>query len=372
MNVPLVDLMAAHAEIDGEVREGFDELLSTGAFIMGPAVRAFEEEYAAYTETKHCLGVSSGTDALELMMRAAGVGHGDEVVVPVNTFFATATAVSRTGATPVFVDCDPDYLLMDPEGLEAAITPRTRALLPVHLYGQMAPMAEVLDVADRHGLLVFEDAAQCQGARQAGRTSGSFGLAAATSFYPGKNLGAYGDGGAIVTNDDSLAGKLRALRNYGSEVKYEHPAVGFNCRLDSLQAVVLRAKLKHLDDWNALRTQAADRYDTLLDSLSGVEPVRRRPENDHVHHLYVVRLPGDVAERDRVMSELQSRGVGAGLHYPTPLHQTGAYSGLDHPSGGFPVAEAHAGSILSLPLFPQITPEQQIYVTTQLAAALGQ
>ena len=368
--VPLVDLQAAHAEVDSEVREGFDRVLSTGAFVLGPEVTAFEQEYAAFSGTQHCIGVSSGTDALELALRAGGIGPGDEVIVPVNTFIATAAAVSRAGATPVFVDCDPEHLLIDPTCIEAKLTARTRAVLPVHLYGQVAPMDAISEIASDRELLVFEDNAQSQGARQGGQISGTFGLAAATSFYPGKNLGAYGDAGAIVTNDDAIASTLRAARNYGSEIKYEHPIVGFNCRLDSLQAVVLRAKLTRLAQWNELRRAAAARYDELLGELDSIRAVSCRPGNDHVYHLFVVRVLDGEERRAEVLSKLHANGIGAGLHYPAPLHLTGAYADSQFPRGSFPVAEAAADCILSLPLFPQISVQQQERVARELRMAL--
>lgn len=369
--IHLVDLAATHAEIADEVREGFDRVVRSGAFIQGPEVQAFEAEYAAFSETEHCVAVSNGSDALELFLRASGIGVGDEVIVPVNTFIASAASVHRSGATPVFVDCDPDHLLIDPTLIEAALTPHTKAILPVHLYGQVAPMDPILGIAKDRDLLIFEDNAQSQGARQGDRCSGTFGLAAGTSFYPAKNLGAYGDAGAIVTDDGEMAGRLRALRNYGAEAKYVHPVVGFNCRLDSLQAVVLRAKLRHLARWNADRRAAAARYDALLGGIEGVRPVATRKGNEHVHHLYVVEIHGGTEARSRVFEGLQAERIGAGIHYPDPLHLTGAFADRGDGVGSFPVAEAAGGRILSLPLYPQIRPEQQERVVDALRRSLG-
>ncbi len=368
--IPLVDLAAANKEISAEVLAGMASVIESGAFILGPELSAFEEEFANFTQTRHCVGVSSGTDALELAMRAAEIGEGDEVLVPANTFMATASSVVRTGATPVFVDCDPEHLLIDPEGIAAAITPACKAIVPVHLFGQMAPMASIQAVADEHDLVVFEDFAQSQGARQDGKTSGSLSLAAATSFYPSKNIGAYGDAGAVVTNDDRLADTLRALRNYGSSKKYEHPIVGFNCRLDSLQAVVLRIALRRLDAWNASRRDAARRYDQLLDKAEGIRILPCRPGNEHVFHLYVIEIMD--GDRDRVLAELQAAGIGAGVHYPLPLPMTGAFACMQQMAESIPVATAAAARVLSLPIYPQITAEQQERVVAQLMAALRQ
>lgn len=361
--VPLVDLGLQHREIADEVREGWAEVVAGSAFILGPQVKAFESEFAAYSGVSECVGVASGTDALELALRALDVGPGDEVVLPANTFVATALAVARTGATPVLVDCEPGTYLIDVEQALAAVRPATRALIPVHLFGQMAPV-ERLEGA---GLPVLEDAAQSQGARRAGRPSGSVGRLAATSFYPGKNLGAYGDAGAVVTDDPGLATRLRALRNYGSERKYEHPETGFNSRLDTLQAVVLSAKLRRLDAWNDQRRAAAERYHGLLADLDAVTLPATLPGNEHVWHLYVVRVP----RRDEVLRRLGDAGVGAGIHYPVPIHLQGAFAHLGHSAGAFPETERAAGEMISLPMFPGITPEQQELVADALRSALG-
>ncbi len=364
--IPLVDLKAQHAEIADEVAAGFARVIADTAFILGPAVREFETAFARFSGVSHCIGVANGTDAIELVVRALGLGAGDEVIVPANTFIATALGVMRAGARPVLVDCDAHHLL-DPGRIEVAVTPRTRAILPVHLFGQMADLEAIGEIAEAHGLAVIEDAAQSQGARRHGRPSGSFGIAAATSFYPGKNIGAYGDAGAVVTSSDEIAGRIQKLRNWGSDRKYHHPEIGFNSRLDTLQAVVLSAKLARLADWNAARRRAAARYDELLADLPEVETPLTLPGNEHVWHLYVVRVP----RRDAVLASLQAAGIGAGIHYPVPLHLHGALSDLGYRQGDFPAAERAAREILSLPLDPHITPEQQERVAEELRRALG-
>ncbi|GAA1969372.1 DegT/DnrJ/EryC1/StrS family aminotransferase [Nocardioides panacihumi] len=323
----------------------------------------FEREYAAYVGVEHCVGVGNGTDALELALRALGVGAGAEVILPANTFIATAEAVSAVGATPVLVDVDEEHLLIDPAAVERAITDRTRAIAPVHLFGQSAFVEQLLGF----GIPVLEDAAQAQGARRAGRPAGSLGRVAATSFYPGKNLGAAGDAGAVMTDDAGIAERVRVLSAHGSPTKYVHEVVGRNSRLDTVQAVVLRAKLARLEKWNELRRQAAERYATLLADVRGVRVPASAPGNEDVWHLYVVR----VADRDRVLAALTEAGVGAGIHYPTPVHLTEAYADLCLPAGTFPVAERAAGEIVSLPMFPHLTGEQQEYVVQRLRAAVN-
>jgi dTDP-4-amino-4,6-dideoxygalactose transaminase len=317
---------------------------------------------------KHCIGVANGTDALEIALRAAGVGPGDEVIVPVNSFVATALAVARAGAVPVLVDCDPDHHLIDLREVARKIGPRTRAIVPVHLYGQMAPMEELEDLVRGSGVVLVEDAAQAHGATRHGRAPGACGIAAGTSFYPGKNLGAYGDAGAILTNDETIDRRARALRNYGSEVKYVHPELGFNSRLDPLQAVVLSAKLVHLRLWNEQRREAARRYDALLAGAPGVRLPATLPGNDPVWHLYVVRVP----RRDEVLAKLHAAGIQAAVHYPTPIHLQGAFRSLGHRRGEFPVAEAAAADVLSLPIYPGITPAQQERVAAVLRAAVDE
>jgi len=367
VQVPLVDLRAQHEEVRTEVRAGWDQVTNDCHFILGSSVEGFETAFAAFSEVGHCVGVANGTDAIELALRAAGVGPGDEVLVPVNTFIASAVAVVRAGARPVLVDVDPDALLMDPKQADSRIGPRTRAILPVHLYGQIAPMGALRELASSHGLAIVEDAAQAHGARQAGVGAGGFGALTATSFYPGKNLGAFGDAGAVLTDSADLAGAVRALRNYGGEAKYDHPSIGFNSRLDALQAVVLSAKLKHLARWNDGRRAAALRYDELLADVAQVRCPRALPGNEHVWHLYVVRVP----ERDRVLAELHAAGIGAGIHYPNPLHLEGAFQRFGYRRGDFPVAEGNSLEILSLPIYPHITAEQQAYVVDHLKKAVA-
>ena len=365
--VTFVDLASQHAEIEHEVEEGLRRVMDACAFVNGPDVAAFESAWAGYCGRSHALGVANGTDALELALRAAGVGTGDEVVVPANSFIASAEAVARTGAGVRLVDCDPLHLLIDPDLIAEARTARTRAVLPVHLYGQIAPMEAVAAAAAAGGLMVVEDAAQAHGARRHGRPVGSWGLAAGFSFYPGKNLGAYGDGGAVVTDDDEVAIALDALRNHGSRARYEHPTLGFNSRLDTVQAVVLNAKLARLDEWNAARRRAAARYEDLLRGLPGVRLPATQAGNEHVWHLYVVRVP----ERDRCLAAMSAAGIPAAIHYPTPIHLTGAFAGLGYGPGDFPVAEAAADEILSLPMHPHLTADQQERVAEALAAALA-
>lgn len=366
MSVPLVDLRAQQDEIDAEVRAGLDEVFAKTSFIGGPAVAEFEKAYADATGIAHCVGVANGTDALELALRAAGVGRDDEVVLPANTFIATAEAVSRIGARPVLVDVDPEFLLIDPAKVEAALTPRTKAIVPVHLFGQTAPVEQLLPLAQAHGAVIVEDAAQSQGATRHGRPAGGLGLAAGTSFYPGKNLGAAGDAGAVLTNDPEIAARVRTLSAHGSDRKYVHDLIGVNSRLDTIQAVVLLAKLKRLARWNDLRREAAARYTELLADVPGVQVPTVAPGNVDVWHLYVIR----VEERDRVLDELHAAGIGAGIHYPYPVHLTKAYAELGLGPGSFPVAEAAAGRILSLPLYPHITAEQQRRVVDSLSAAV--
>jgi dTDP-4-amino-4,6-dideoxygalactose transaminase len=364
--IPLVDLSAQHTQIAEEVHDGFEEVLATGDFIGGKAVTAFEQEYAEFVGARHCVGVANGTDALEMALRAVGVSHGDEVVLPASTFIATAEAVVRSGARPVFVDVDPDTLLLDVARVEQALSPHTRAVVPVDLYGQVAPFDALASVLGERAIAVVEDGAQSQGATRLGRSAGTFGSVAATSFYPGKNLGAYGDAGAVVTDDDELARQVRLMGAHGSPAKYVHERFGFNSRLDTLQAVVLRAKLRRLPHWNEQRRDAAARYDVLLADVPEVRVPVTLDGNVHVWHLYVVRVP----RRDDVLGFLQSEGVGAGVHYPVPVHLTPAMSASGHARGDFPVSERAAEEILSLPLFPGITAAQQERVVDALARAL--
>jgi dTDP-4-amino-4,6-dideoxygalactose transaminase len=372
--IPLVDLAAAHAEVAEEVEAGFKRVIADTAFIGGAEVGAFEREYASFSGVPYCVGVANGTDAVELALRAVGVGPGSEVILPANTFVATAEAVARTGADVVLVDVNPLTYLIDVDAALGAVTELTRAVVPVHLYGQLAPVERLrigLAGLDRRDVSIVEDAAQCQGATRFGEGAGAQGIAA-TSFYPGKNLGAYGDAGAVLAADEGLATRVRTLANHGGLTKYVHELIGVNSRLDGLQAVVLRAKLARLASWNSARRAAAARYDDLLSAVDVVGPVTLEG-NEHVWHLYVVRLPGDGTpdRRDAVLAKLNAAGIGAGIHYPYPVHLTPAFAGLGYPAGSFPHAERAATEILSLPLYPQITPEQQECVVHALADALA-
>ncbi|MDQ6738932.1 MAG: DegT/DnrJ/EryC1/StrS family aminotransferase [Actinomycetota bacterium] len=362
MTIPLVDLIAQQAEVDAEIREGLADVFATAAFIGGPAVERFETEYALATGSAHCVGVANGTDALELALRAVGVRPGGEVILPANTFVATAEAVARIGAIPVLVDVDADYLLIDPDKVAQAAGPRTQAIVPVHIFGQVAPVERLTEIARSCGAAIVEDAAQSQGAKRHGRYAGSLGAVAGTSFYPGKNLGAAGDAGAVTTDDPKIAEQVRVMAAHGSSAKYVHDIVGMNSRLDTVQAVVLRAKLKRLPEWNARRREAAARYAELLAAVPGVRVPASMPVNEDAWHLYVIR----VSERDTVLAGLHDAGIGAGIHYPTPIHLTKAFSYLGKGLGDFPVAEEAAGQILSLPIFPHITEAQQEFVAATL------
>ena len=362
--IPLVDLAAQQAEISDEVMAGLAEVFATTAFIGGKPVGEFELAYAEATNVAHCIGVANGTDALELALRGVGVSPGGEVIIPANTFIATAEAVSRIGAVPVLADVDDEHLLMDPDLVRAAITARTQAIVPVHLFGQVAPVERVLEVAG--DIPVVEDAAQSQGATRFGRHAGSLGAAAGTSFYPGKNLGAAGDAGAVTTQDAEVAAHVRIVASHGSARKYDHEVVGMNSRLDTVQAVVLNAKLKRLPAWNEARRAAAARYADLLAGVDGVRVPRSAEGNVDAWHLYVVR----VAERDAVLRQLNEAGIGAGIHYPVPVHLTRAYASLGLGPGSFPVAEKAATEILSLPLYPHITAAQQAQVVDALRGAV--
>ncbi len=362
--IPLVDLGAQHREIDSAAREDLQAVFDSTAFVGGPDVERFEHEYARFCGVEHCVGVGNGTDAVELALRACHVGPGHEVIIPANTFVATAEAVCRAGATPVLVDVEKDTLLMDPGLVAEAVTPRTRAVVPVHLYGQLAPVEDIAAAAP--GVPIVEDAAQSHGATCRTRVSGSLGTVGATSFYPGKNLGAAGDAGAVTTDDAEIAEQVRLLGAHGSRTKYLHEVLGFNSRLDTVQAVVLRHKLRRLADWNAARREAAARYDAMLAGLPGVVLPTTRPGNDHVWHLYVIR----VANRDAVLCALHGEGIGAGIHYPYPIHLTEAFKGLEVRRGAHPVAEEAADEIVSLPIYPHITERQQRRVVEALRRAL--
>lgn len=365
ITVPLVDLEKQQSQVAGRIEEGFRRVIADNSFILGPQVAEFEEAWAAYCGVAHAVGVGNGTDAIELALRAARVGRGDEVIIPANTFVATAGAVMRTGANLALVDCDDDFLL-SADALSERMSSRTKAVIGVHLYGQAAPMERIGEVAGPDVALV-EDMAQAQGAERGGERAGSLGHIAATSFYPGKNLGAFGDAGAVMTGSDDFAARLRRLRNHGGTVRYEHPEIGFNSRMDTLQAVVLSAKLDLLDEWNDQRRRAAANYAELLADETDIVLPREAGGNTHVFHLYVIRVP----RRDLVVSSLNRAGVHAAIHYPAPIHLLPAYAQLGLPKGAFPNAERFAGEIMSLPIYPGITPGEQEYVVDQLRAAMG-
>ena len=345
--IDFLSLKQVNAPHRAAIQAALTRVLDSGWYVLGEEVEAFERDFAAYCGTTHCIGVANGLDALHLILRGYGIGPGDEVIVPSNTFIATWLAVTQAGATPVPVDPDEHTHNIDPQRIEAAITPRTRAIMPVHLYGQPADMDPILEIADRHGLRVVEDAAQAHGARYQGRRAGSLGDAAGFSFYPGKNLGALGDGGAITTSDDALAARLRQLRNYGSSVKYRHDVAGFNSRLDELQAAVLRAKLPHLDAENTARRACAAEYLAALQGAPLVLP-RVLPGTEPVWHLFVVRSE----RRDALQAGLREHGIGTLVHYPVACHRQGAYAGQAWPV--LPVAERLQDQVLSLPIAPYL------------------
>ena len=362
-SIPLVDLKLLHRRIATEVTRTVARVMQDCDFVLGAAVTGFESEFARYCGVEHVVGTANGTDAIELALRSVGVRVGDEVVIPANTFVATAEAVVRAGARPVLVDCDEEGLI-NVEQVADAISRQTTAVIPVHLYGQAARVEDLLLVAGQN-IAVVEDAAQAQGAARHGRRVGGLGAAAATSFYPGKNLGAYGDAGAVMTNSQSAADAVRALRNHGGVRKYDHQLVGTNSRLDTIQAAILSVKLRVLDAWNKERQLAASVYHDMLRDVD-VEIPRVIDGNDHVWHLYVVRLD----RRDAVHNAMNSAGIGVGIHYPIPIHQLPAFQYLGYSAGAFPTAERIADRILSLPIFPGITVEQQVRVVDALKWAL--
>jgi dTDP-4-amino-4,6-dideoxygalactose transaminase len=348
-----VDLQAQYASIRHEIEPAMAAVLERCDFVLGEAVESLEVNFAAYCEAPHAVGVDSGISALELILRAWDIGPGDEVITATNSFIASASAISFTGATPVLVDVCPDTYLMTADAVERAITPRTKAIMPVHLYGQAVDMDAIMAVAEAHDLRVVEDACQAHGARYKGRRVGSLGHAAAFSFYPGKNLGAYGDGGMVVTRSAALSERVRELRNYGQREKYCHVSLAYNRRLDTLQAAVVDVKLRHLDRWNARRAAIADRYRSRLGGLPIGLP-KAANGRTHVYHLFVIQID----DRDEVLACLKEAGIGAGIHYPIPIHCQPAYNDLGYTSGTFPVAEAAAARLLSLPVYPEMTDEQ--------------
>jgi dTDP-4-amino-4,6-dideoxygalactose transaminase len=353
VSVPFVDLKQQYTSIKSEVDAAIARVIENTSFILGPEVRAFEAAFAEYVGARACIAVNSGTAALQLTLMAAGIGAGDEVIVPSFTFFATAEAVSVLGATPVFVDVDPVSYTVTAAAIERAITPRTRALIPVHLYGQAADLDPILELAKKHHLHVIEDAAQAHGAEYKRKRVGALGRAGCFSFYPSKNLGAYGEAGAVVTNDEELAKRLRLLRDHGSTSKYAHAIVGYNFRMEEIQAAVLNVKLRHLNDWNDARRARAARYNALLSSAGLVLPAEMDYAR-HVYHVYAVQSQN----RDELQKRLTAAGVQTGVHYPIPIHLQPAYASLGYKGGELPVTENLAERALSLPMFPELSDEQ--------------
>lgn len=366
-SVPFLDLKAQHDPMRAELVAAIHEVIDASAFAGGPFVEQFETDFASYCGTDHCIGVGSGTDALWLALEALGVGPGDEVITVPMTFFATAEAISRTGAKPVFVDIEETTFTMDTTRLEAAITPRTKAVMPVHLFGQMADMDPILAIARKHGLFVVEDAAQAHGATYRGKAAGTSSDAACFSFYPGKNLGAMGEAGAVVTRDPAFARKMAMIRDHGQSRKYHHVLVGWNCRMDGIQAAVLKLKLRGLDANNAKRRGIAARYSAEMAGFPGIRLPDCHPRGVHVHHVYAVRVPN----RSDFMEQLQQRGISTAIHYPIPVHLQDAYCDLGLGKGDFPIAERCADELVSLPMFPELDDSQVSAVIEAVAEVTG-
>lgn len=352
--VPFLDLKSHHAPLLGEISGAIREVIDSGAFAGGPFVTRFEEDFAAYSDCQHAIGVGSGTEALWLTLLALGVGPGDDVITVPSTFMATAEAITYCGARPVFVDVDERNYTMDPAALKDALTARTKAVIPVHLFGQPADMDPILEFARRHGLFVVEDACQAHGAKYKGRRAGTLGDAGCFSFYPGKNLGAFGEAGAVVTNNIEVDEKIRILRDHGQIRKYHHTMVGWNCRMDGIQAAVLRVKLRFLERGNQLRRSHAAHYDRALADIEGIVTPTQADYARHVYHVYAIR----VQERNEIMSFLAEKGIGCGVHYPVPIHLQEAYRDLGYRLGAFPRAEQSACELISLPMFPELTSVQ--------------
>lgn len=365
MGIPLLDLKAQYLTIKDEIDQAIFNVLDSARYILGPEVKAFEKEIAQYCGTKEAVAVANGTDALMLTLRAFGIGPGDEVITTPFTFFASAETVSQVGATPVFVDVDPVTLNMDINQLEAKITPRTKAIIPVHIFGQMVDVEKVMEIAQRHDLKVIEDSAQAMGAEYRGRRAGSVGHAGTFSFFPTKNLGGYGDGGMIVTNDEGIAAELRRLRFHGCQTKYYHDEIGYNSRLDEMQAAILRVKLRYLDQWNAGRRAKAEVYDGLLSHLPVTVPGRDKSAVP-IYHLYVLRTD----KRQAIMDKLKEAGIASAIYYPVPLHLQKAYEGLGYKEGNFPVAEKACSQAVAIPCYPELTTEEQKQIVQVIAEAL--
>lgn len=367
MDVPLVDLHAQYGPLKDDILRRVDEILGGMQLFLGPNVQAFEEEFAAFAEVQHAIGVSDGTMALQLALMACDVGAGDEVITVSHTFIATAEAIALVGARPVFADIDPRTYTMDVRQIEQCICPQTRAIMPVHLYGQPADMDAIMDIAEHHNLWVIEDACQAHGARYDGRRAGGLGDIAAFSFYFSKNLGAYGEGGIVTTNNDELAQKVRLLRDHGSPERYHHEMIGLNGRLDEIQAAVLRAKLPHLDSWNSRRRANAARYTESLTDLDAVLTPYVADYSEHAFHLYVLQL----RHRDDLASHLRDGGIGVGIHYPIPCHLQPAFRFLGYTEGDLPVTEEIATRVISLPMYPELTAEQCVYVVDAIRDFYG-
>jgi dTDP-4-amino-4,6-dideoxygalactose transaminase len=358
MKVNFVDLKAQYQTIKPEIDSAIQEVISNTAFVLGKAVADFEQEFASYCGVKHCMGVNSGTSALMMALKALDIGEGDEVITTTNTFIATAEAISYAGAKPVLVDMEDKSYNMDPNKLEKAITKKTKAIIPVHLYGQPADMDPILEIAKKKGIMVVEDSAQAHGAEYKGKRTGGLAPVACFSFYPGKNLGAYGEGGAVTTDDDDIAQKVRMLRDHGSPKKFYHEYIGTNCRLEGIQGAVLSVKLKHLDNWNDSRRKNADLYRKYLEGTE-VKTPEEMPYAKHVYHIFCVR----VKEREKLIDFLKGKDIYTNIHYPIPIHLQKAYEFLGHKKGDFPVTEGSMDQILSLPMFAELTEEHIKYTT---------
>jgi len=365
MKVPFMDLKALHASINDEIQTAIKEVVACCAFSGGPFVETFEKQFAAFTQCDYAVGVGSGTEALWMALMALGIGEGDEVITAPNTFIATAEAISFCGAKPVFVDIDDHSYTINPELIEAAITPKTKAIVPVHIFGQMADMDSIMAIAKEHGLFVVEDACQAHGAEYKQRTAGSIGDAGCFSFYPGKNLGAFGEAGAVTTNNPEVAQMVRLLRDHGQHKKYDHSVIGWNGRMDGIQAAVLSVKLKRLAGWNQSRRDNASHYNSFLSEIKELRVPSSKVHNKHVYHIYSVRVPN----RTEFMATLANKDISCGIHYPNPVHTQRAYVWLGCAQGSYPVAESCAQEFVSLPMCPELTAGQIEYVSDQIRVA---
>jgi len=367
MKVPFLDLKSQYHSVKEEIFRELNEIFENTAFVLGKHVQEFEKEFAKAHDVKYCYGVSSGTDGNHVVLWALGIGPGDEVIVPANTFIATVWGATLCGAKPVFVDCHPESYNIDPEKVESAISNKTKAIVTVHLYGQPADMDSLREIAEKHNVYLVEDAAQAHLSEYKGKKVGGLGVAASFSFYPGKNLGAYGEAGAVVTNDDELAEKFRLIRNHGSADKYTHVMFGHNYRMENIQGAVLKVKLKYLHEWTEKRRKVAEKYNELLSDLEYIILPKEMSYAKHVYHLFVIQINKNIKNRMEIRSKLRSflneKGIGTGLHYPTPLHLQPCFKDLGYKAGDFPVSEALAFGGLSLPMYPEMTDEQIEYVS---------